>query len=107
MTFEENGVYYIRGIVSMSQVGDKEIVGKIKVCNSKGYVVFIDVAQYVPWIEQMKATNECTKKVHCVSTKHHDDRLVRVGIFVDKIFNFLLSACRLLMFLLASLVTTY
>lgn len=48
ITFEENGVYRIRGIVSLTQVrpGDHN-----RFCKTDQYVIFTDVAKYVHWIE--------------------------------------------------------
>lgn len=43
MTFEENGIYYIRGIASVS-------VSKGGQCDVMEYTVFTDVAKYLPWI---------------------------------------------------------
>lgn len=47
MTFEENGVYRIRGIVSLTVSQPYA-----DVCNSKEYVLFTDVAKYLNWIEE-------------------------------------------------------
>lgn len=47
LVFEENGIYRIRGIVSLT-VGTSE-----NTCNSESYVVFTDVAQYLDWIEEV------------------------------------------------------
>lgn len=47
IAFEENGIYRIRGIVSLTVARlDKQV------CNSKEYVIFTDVAQYLTWIEE-------------------------------------------------------
>lgn len=48
MTFEDNGVYRIRGIVSLSVSQQHS-----DVCNSKEYVLFTDVAKYLNWIEEV------------------------------------------------------
>lgn len=48
MTFVENSVYRIRGIVSLSVSMDTT-----HVCNSKDYVIFTDVAKYLVWIEEV------------------------------------------------------
>lgn len=48
LTFEENGVYRIRGIVSFSLSMDAK-----PLCNSEEYVIFTDVAKYLTWIEEM------------------------------------------------------
>ncbi len=50
MTFTENGTYYIRGIVSTGVAANNGL------CDHNKYVIFTDVAQYLPWIEQI--TNE-------------------------------------------------
>lgn len=47
MTFEENGVYSIRGIVS----GSVPKGGNFSICDPTEYVVFTDVAQFIPWIK--------------------------------------------------------
>lgn len=47
MAFEENGVYYIRGIVSSA------ISAQYGVCNPNEYVIFTDVARYLHWIKQV------------------------------------------------------
>lgn len=48
--FEENGVYRMRGIVSLTQArpGDHN-----RLCKTDQYVVFTDVAKYLDWIEEM------------------------------------------------------
>lgn len=46
MSIEKDGVYYIRGIVSLSKSRDKE-----GLCDTKEYVIFTDVAKYTNWIE--------------------------------------------------------
>lgn len=54
MTFEEHGVYYIRGIVSVSQARDDKRAEKRMLCDPNEYVIFTDVAQYLPWIEKVE-----------------------------------------------------
>lgn len=49
MTFEENGVYYIRGIVSVNPSRESNR----NLCDPKHLVIFTDVAQYLPWIEEV------------------------------------------------------
>lgn len=58
IAFEEDGVYRIRGIVSLTVARiDKQV------CNSEEYVIFTDVAQYLPWIEETIAqTDKPTSK---------------------------------------------
>lgn len=50
MFFEDDGIYRIRGIVSLSLSRTDK-----KACNSKEYVIFTDVAQYLSWIEETLA----------------------------------------------------
>jgi len=50
MTFEENGVYYIRGIVSVSP---SRMVDNKYFCDPNQFVIFTDVAQYLSWIEEV------------------------------------------------------
>ncbi|KAG4079559.1 hypothetical protein HA402_012329 [Bradysia odoriphaga] len=47
ITFEENGVYRIRGLVSLTVARRDTFL-----CNTKEYVVFTDVAQYLTWIDE-------------------------------------------------------
>lgn len=63
MTFEENGIYYIRGIASAVPA----ILNKTtqqRDCNSMEYGVFTDVAQYLPWIREV-ANIDCETKLRC------------------------------------------
>lgn len=48
MSFEINGVYYIRGIVSLTSIEQDQ-----ELCNCKDYVIFTDVERYLPWIEHI------------------------------------------------------
>jgi len=50
MTFEENGIYYIRGIVSFGRGIVNKTIFEI-VCDSSLFAIFTDVAQYLPWID--------------------------------------------------------
>ncbi|KAG4080262.1 hypothetical protein HA402_010754 [Bradysia odoriphaga] len=50
ISFEENGSYYIRGIVSVGQGKVNLITQKID-CDAMQYVVFTDVAKYLSWIK--------------------------------------------------------
>lgn len=50
MIFEENGVWRIRGVVSLSMKRDNK-----DLCNTSHYVIFTDVAQYLDWIESESA----------------------------------------------------
>lgn len=50
MTFEENGVYRIRGIVSLTQARPDN---QNRFCKTDEYVVFTDVAKYLDWIRQL------------------------------------------------------
>lgn len=65
MTFKnENGMYYIRGIVSvlaMEKITDME-----STCDPRQYAIFTDVAEYLPWIHTL--IHECQKKVQCKFT---------------------------------------
>ncbi|XP_037049476.1 serine protease snake-like isoform X2 [Bradysia coprophila] len=51
MTFQENGTFYIRGIVSVGASKLDRITNQI-VCDTSQYAVFTDVAQYLPWITE-------------------------------------------------------
>lgn len=53
MTFEESGLYYIRGIVSVAEARHDGRMEKSYLCNPNEYVIFTDVAQYLPWIEEV------------------------------------------------------
>lgn len=46
MIFEENKLWYIRGVVSLSMKRDTK-----DLCNTAHYVIFTDVAQYLDWID--------------------------------------------------------
>lgn len=48
MTFIDNGVYRIRGIVSLSTSREDR-----NLCDTNEYVIFTDVAKYLPWIENV------------------------------------------------------
>ncbi|KAG4079873.1 hypothetical protein HA402_015004 [Bradysia odoriphaga] len=48
ISFQENDVYYIRGIVSTTVSR-----GEDGLCDTKEYVIFTDVTQYLPWIEKV------------------------------------------------------
>ncbi|XP_037031047.1 limulus clotting factor C-like [Bradysia coprophila] len=50
LTFEENGVYRIRGIVSLTQVRPGS---QVRLCKTDQYVVFTDVAKHVQWIREI------------------------------------------------------
>lgn len=47
MFFNNGGIWYIRGLVSFSSVREDR-----NVCNPLEYVVFTDVAKYLPWIQE-------------------------------------------------------
>lgn len=51
MTFVENGIYFVRGIVSVGANEDNGSSGIL--CDSTQYAIFTDVAQYLPWIEEV------------------------------------------------------
>lgn len=63
MTFEENGTYSIRGIVSVGPAA-KDHTTQTITCNSMEYVIFTDVAQYLPWIRD-HLEFECEEKFRC------------------------------------------
>lgn len=46
MIFQENGIWYIRGVVSLSMKRDNK-----DLCNTSHYVIFTDVAKYIDWVE--------------------------------------------------------
>lgn len=51
LTFEENGVYRIRGIVSLTQASQRN---NRLLCKVDQYVVFTDVAKYLDWIQYIQ-----------------------------------------------------
>ncbi|KAG4065746.1 hypothetical protein HA402_012424 [Bradysia odoriphaga] len=66
MTFVENGVAYIRGIVSLIPGKQNVTAANITIiCDSAHYALFTDVALYLSWIEG--AIVESEKNVHCIS----------------------------------------
>lgn len=46
--FEQNGVYRIRGIVSLTTAASDT-----NNCSSQSYVVFTDIARYLDWIQEV------------------------------------------------------
>ncbi|KAG4072407.1 hypothetical protein HA402_004339 [Bradysia odoriphaga] len=68
MTFEQNGRFFIRGIVS---VGPSKLIYETKeiVCDPMQYVVFTDVLPYLPWIQSFVTFRivECEERVRCES----------------------------------------
>lgn len=56
MTLEQNGIYYIRGIASVTAANLDPETGQVK-CDQMQYAVFTDVAKYLPWITE-KTTME-------------------------------------------------
>lgn len=48
ISFEENDVYSIRGIVSLTMTRKD-----LKYCSNEDYVIFTDVVQYLHWIENV------------------------------------------------------
>lgn len=65
MTFEENGLHYIRGIVSVGSYKCEK--GGIDCrCDSMHYALFTDAAKYLPWIYEK---TECQKIVRCGNTR--------------------------------------
>lgn len=63
MTFEEDGIYYIRGIVSVGPSRLNRTTQTVE-CDSTNYVIFTDVAQYLPWIRDI-ASIQCETKTVC------------------------------------------
>ncbi|XP_037037355.1 uncharacterized protein LOC119075065 [Bradysia coprophila] len=51
MTFEEDGKYYIRGIVSVGASKINRTTNQVE-CDPMQYALFTDVAQYLPWIRE-------------------------------------------------------
>lgn len=49
MTFESNGIYSIRGIVSKGVPKDCQI----NVCDTREYIIFTDVVHYIDWIKEV------------------------------------------------------
>ncbi|XP_037025450.1 transmembrane protease serine 9-like [Bradysia coprophila] len=64
MTFVENGVAYIRGIVSVIPGKPNKTAVTATICDSYHYALFTDVALYLSWIE--RATIESQKNVQCM-----------------------------------------
>ncbi len=63
MTFEENGVYFIRGIVS-STPAKVNLTTQETECDSMEYAIFTDVAQYLKWIRDTVII-DCETTVRC------------------------------------------
>ncbi|KAG4071090.1 hypothetical protein HA402_013404 [Bradysia odoriphaga] len=76
MTFEVNGRYYIRGVVS---VGPGKFIQQRNeiVCDPTQFTIFTDVVQYLPWIRNSTKINGkvdgCDVRVPCglSEDKHH------------------------------------
>ncbi|XP_037037293.1 limulus clotting factor C-like [Bradysia coprophila] len=69
LTFAENGVYRIRGIVSLTQSRRNS---HERLCRTDQYVVFTDVAKYLQWIEEIVPelpSGDCT---HFVWTDYEE-----------------------------------
>lgn len=67
MTFENNGLHYIRGIVSLTTMLPNETTQEL-VCDPTHFVIFTDVAQYLPWIDDNDCDNdtkECVNNIRC------------------------------------------
>lgn len=47
MVFQQSNVWYLRGLVSITVAKQG-----LRVCDTKHYVVFTDVANYIDWINQ-------------------------------------------------------
>lgn len=66
MAFEENGLYYLKGIVSQGPSIINETTQET-VCPPIQYTTFTDVAEYLPWIEEV-ARIKCEMNVSCSSS---------------------------------------
>ncbi len=64
MTFEDGGVYFIRGIVSATPT-ILNTTTQLSMCNSMEYAIFTDVAQHLPWIRDTATIIECETIVRC------------------------------------------
>ena len=62
MTFELNGRFYVRGIVSVTADIHNQTTQQF-VCDHTQFAIFTDVAQYLPWINTHMI--ECEKIVRC------------------------------------------
>lgn len=73
MTFEENGIYHIRGIVSLGPNKRDKRTGEVS-CDTKQFAVFTDAAQYLSWINEVmmrkttRSGRRCEKTVKCSDT---------------------------------------
>lgn len=63
MTFNKNDSYYIRGLVSFGTTIVNETTFVTR-CDPSHFVVFTDVAKYLPWISETAAI-ECEKWAFC------------------------------------------
>ncbi|XP_037025151.1 uncharacterized protein LOC119066670 [Bradysia coprophila] len=82
IVFEDEGVYRIRGIVSLTQVRPGE---RRDLCKVDEYVVFTDVAKYIDWIEENVLTlplppTEVTAHTHKESS--NDDNGINYCYFL-------------------------
>ena len=47
MLYMPSGRYHLRGIVSFSMLDED-----MKSCDLKEYIIYVDIAKYLPWIRQ-------------------------------------------------------
>lgn len=73
MTFQEDGRFYIRGIVSVGASKIDRIANKL-VCDSTKYTVFTDVAQYLPWINENTAIHHGAKRTQPIRSQAQQGR---------------------------------
>ena len=82
ISFEKNGIYYIRGIVSVGQGKPNPITQKIE-CDSMQFAVFTDVAKFLPWIIH-ETTVEREIKHDCLGNMRHKYFAVtKIQKFID------------------------
>lgn len=70
MTFKEDDVYYIRGIVSQSPSKINHITQQLE-CDTREYAIYTDVAVYLQWIEEnMEMKVDCPTVVRCANDSY-------------------------------------
>lgn len=79
MTFEKDGIYSIRGIVSFTKVRRNS-----NLCDPNEYVLFTDVAQYLTWIEEH--VPELNRPQHADDSGKNFSALL-LSTFIISIFN--------------------
>lgn len=65
ITFDEDGRYYIRGIVSSAPSKRNHVTQQLD-CNTMEYGIYTDVAMYLQWIRCAMIGTECQTEVRCV-----------------------------------------